>query len=236
MYHEFYWDWDAWKNDKGIRKLSLEARGLWFEMLGLMARVNNYGVLVSVRGERLKVADLALLVGADENRVKKCLDELEWNDIFSRTPEGTIYCRRMVRKDESKEAKLSIEDVMEYGQKIGATPFLCRKFYGYYDRRDWKNKHGAEIEWRVTLSDWKDRDNQPQMSSPINSCSSPPRATSPLYDATMALNNARNESDVVLQCALAFHSAEVVELALQAIDSVELSLRVAKLTMDNPYD
>jgi len=97
------WDWSAWHSEKGLQLCSLEARGLWFEILGIMAQAKPKGCLVS-NGKNIGLEELAKLVNDDKDRVEKALAQLEHHGIFSRLVENnTIYCRRMYKKKKIKK-------------------------------------------------------------------------------------------------------------------------------------
>lgn len=84
--------------DAGVRACSLVAYGLWKRMLNLMHDGAPYGHLTS-RGKAMEISELARLVGASSTTVKKALAELEDRGVFSRTDQGVIYSRRMVRDE-----------------------------------------------------------------------------------------------------------------------------------------
>src|SRR5262245_8608246 len=84
------------RNDPAVRMCSLAARGLWWEMICVMHTCEPYGHLVAA-GLPIKPEELARIVGEGARDVKRWLGELESKAVFSRTAEGIIYCRRMVR-------------------------------------------------------------------------------------------------------------------------------------------
>jgi len=89
-----FW-WQDHQREMGLRMCSMAARGLWLEMLCLMHEADGYLLL---GGKALDAKQLAFLVGGCSAReVTKYLTELERNRVFSRTEDGIIYCRRMVR-------------------------------------------------------------------------------------------------------------------------------------------
>ena len=94
-----------WRSDACVRLCSLAARGLWMEMLGIMHDAEPYGHLL-VNGKTLTNRQLANQVGGGitEQDIINLLSELEEAGVFSRTTEGVIYSRRMVR-DRQKEAE-----------------------------------------------------------------------------------------------------------------------------------
>ena len=91
-----------WRAEPALRMVSLEARGLWIECMCLMHEAEPYGHLI-VRGAALETAQLASIVGASEQVIRSCLHELEEAGVLSVKPDGTVYCRRMVRDAKNRE-------------------------------------------------------------------------------------------------------------------------------------
>lgn len=85
-----------WRSDPRLRMCSLAARGLWLELIALMHEAETYGHLL-VGGITPSTRQLSSLVSATERELKEHLAELETAGVFSRTDEGIIYSRRMVR-------------------------------------------------------------------------------------------------------------------------------------------
>ncbi len=104
--------------DSGVRSVSLAARGLWADMLCLMHQSAHPGHLAQSSGQAFSDAQLARIVGGAAAEVAKLLRELEDSSVFSRTPEGVIFCRRMVR-DTDKRDKCA-----EAGRRGGGNPNL----------------------------------------------------------------------------------------------------------------
>ena len=104
-----------WRRDTAVQVCSLEARGLWHEMLCIMHDGTPYGHL-SIEGQPVSVEQLARLVGANPPRVRKLLAELEAHNVFSRNDENPalIYSRRMVRDEHKRDVAAS------EGQKGGS--------------------------------------------------------------------------------------------------------------------
>lgn len=98
--------WADWREDRKLRACSLAAKGLWIEMLALMGGDDEYGHLHSPEGGPMTADELALFVFAKTEDVQAALDELERRGVFSRTEQGVIYSRRMVR-DGDQFAKFS---------------------------------------------------------------------------------------------------------------------------------
>lgn len=92
-----------WQADEGLRQCGLPARGLWIELIAVMHKSPIYGHLL-IAGRKPTDAQIAHSVGSDVRLVAKCLEELEAWEVFSRTPEGVIWSRRMVEDQRKAEA------------------------------------------------------------------------------------------------------------------------------------
>lgn len=90
-----------WRADPQLRLCGLAARGLWAEMLCLMHTAEPYGHLV-INGRPLSDAQLAGLCGVPVADVAPLLRELEDAGVFSRTDDGILFCRRMIRDDQKR--------------------------------------------------------------------------------------------------------------------------------------
>ena len=96
----FYWS--DWRADPGLRLCSLAARGLWADMLSIMHEAEPYGHLI-IRGVPVTEKELAKIAGGKPAEVRKLVNELEKNSVFSRNSEGIPFSRRMVRDKEISE-------------------------------------------------------------------------------------------------------------------------------------
>ncbi len=94
------WVWSDWLNEITLRMCSAEARALWADMLALASMCDPPGYLV-VGQAPMSMTQLAAVFRSTEERVVALVLELETNGVFSRTPAGVIYSRRMVRDAES---------------------------------------------------------------------------------------------------------------------------------------
>lgn len=112
------WSGSAWRADPGVRACSYAARGLWCEMLWLMAESDRRGYLQQASGSPLSPEQLARMTGGSAEEVTRLLQELEDSGVYSRTDQGVIYNRRMVR-DERKSSLCA-----QAGKKGGGSPRL----------------------------------------------------------------------------------------------------------------
>ena len=95
--HRFikFWPQD-WQNDVALNSCTISARGLWITLICVMHDADPYGHLV-VNGKTLTTQHIARISRVSEKEATKLLAELEEAGVFSRTDDGVIYSRRMVR-------------------------------------------------------------------------------------------------------------------------------------------
>ena len=96
--------WNDWANDPNLRACSLAARGLWMEMLCIMARAIPYGEL-RIERKPLSNDELARMVGATPRAVEILLQELSEKNVYSLTRKQVIYNRRMKRSRNLSETR-----------------------------------------------------------------------------------------------------------------------------------
>lgn len=109
-----------WLEEIGLRAVGLDARGLWVDMLCFMHQGEPYGHLRK-GGRDITPQELARMVGAGRTLVARLLSALEERHVFSRTDEGTIFSRRMVRDEKLRAVRA--EGGEQGGPKGGAKAF-----------------------------------------------------------------------------------------------------------------
>lgn len=100
-YSKFWWQ--DWLNDAALRMCSVAARGLWMDVLA-MAHGGVPAGHLTVNGKPASNRQIAAISRCTDKEVVRLLAELEDAGVFSRTDQGVIFSRRMVR-----DAKLSEE-------------------------------------------------------------------------------------------------------------------------------
>lgn len=85
-----------WRADPRLKMCSASARGVWIEMICLMHEATPYGHLL-IHGQSPNEAQLASLTGIPSADLPDMIAELERMGVFSRTREGVIYSRKLVR-------------------------------------------------------------------------------------------------------------------------------------------
>jgi hypothetical protein len=99
---------------------SAGARALWIDMLCLMHEGEPYGHL-TILGRPMTTDVLAKLVGESAAAVKRWVNELRDNAVFSETDDGLIFSRRMVRDERVREVRAAGGQAgAEHGSKGGS--------------------------------------------------------------------------------------------------------------------
>ena len=109
-----------WMKDPAVRSLTPAARGIWIDMLCLMFESPRRGHLENSQGKPVSPEKLARMLGVPAKQLQGLLEELEEEGVFSRTDEGTIFCRRMVRDEAFRSARAQCG-------KLGGNPSLRAK-------------------------------------------------------------------------------------------------------------
>ncbi len=110
------WWWQDWQRDPALRMCSPAARGIWMDLLAIMFDAEPCGHLL-VNGRQPTERQLAAVCGASLEELTSCLSELEEAGAFSRSEDGIIFNRRMVRDK-------AISDEASANGKMGGNPTL----------------------------------------------------------------------------------------------------------------
>lgn len=109
-----------WLSEESLRLVSVAARGLWIDLLCLMAKNERRGYLELNGGVNPTPTQLARLVGVPANEVEALLTELKQAGTCSIDEKGVLFSRRLVRDTELYNQAVS------YGKK-GGNPRLTRR-------------------------------------------------------------------------------------------------------------
>ena len=153
-----------WLSDEALRSCSVEARGLWVDMLCLMAKSESHGHLL-IGGKPARAEQIARIVGLLPQKTMELMDELNSSGVFSFDKE-TIISRRMVKdervrkSDASRKMRMRHSDVRPMSsecptesprQRLEAQRLEARK-----EREGLRPSHAEwiafanEIGWRLT--------------------------------------------------------------------------------------
>lgn len=114
----YQWYPGDFKRDVAVQACSFEARGLWREMMDLMHDGEPYGHLTA-GGIPIKIEELSRIIGKKTREVRAWMDELESRKVFSRTNDGVIFSRRMVRDHDIRSKRAA-------GGSKGGNPKLLK--------------------------------------------------------------------------------------------------------------
>lgn len=114
-YARFYFsDLDA---EPTLKLCSWDSCWFWIKMLGLMHASPQRGYLLKANGEPYTESELVTCVaGASLERVRTALFELGANGVYSKTRNGHIYCRKIV-KGELRAKNLDRDKKSKSGDK-----------------------------------------------------------------------------------------------------------------------
>jgi len=91
-----------WLSDEAVRSCSLEARGLWIDMLALMSKSEDHGHLL-IGGRPASADQLARIVGISPQKITELMDELYAAGVFSFSKD-VIISRRMVKDERTRKS------------------------------------------------------------------------------------------------------------------------------------
>ena len=103
--------WPAYQHypgdfERDLAGNSLAAQGLWIRMLGWMHQNEAHrGFLELPNGEPMTEKQISLRIGRSLKEVRPLLAELKSFGVFSVTPSGALYCRRMARETHISEVR-----------------------------------------------------------------------------------------------------------------------------------
>lgn len=114
-YIKFYFR--DWQSNSELQSCSVAARGVWIELMCIMAQCERFGYLER-DGKPIDVGTIGRLIRVDNPTLNPLLLELESAGVFSRCGlTGAIFSRRMVRDFETAQK------FCEFGRK-GGNPSL----------------------------------------------------------------------------------------------------------------
>ena len=142
-----------WLSDESLRSCSIGARGLWMDLLAMMAKSNTHGFLL-IGGSPASVEQISRIIGEDSQTTRKLLQELEANGVFSRDEKNVVFSRRMRRDEAVRESDR--ERQIRHRSKNPESKKECPK-------RDIKSKRPSREEWieyAKTISGWNVADDE----------------------------------------------------------------------------
>ena len=93
-----------WMSHPGLRMCEIAARGLWADMMCIMAEGTPHGYL-AINGKGILPPALARRVGESLPDVEGWLAQLEEHEVYARDDSGLIYSPRMVRAEQLRQVR-----------------------------------------------------------------------------------------------------------------------------------
>jgi hypothetical protein len=94
-----------WRSDIELQSCSLEARGLWIELICLMHLGTPYGYLTANTADKPTDNQVAKWVGIHPVKYRKLLKELLDRKVAKIDEQGRIYCKRMLEDQQLRETR-----------------------------------------------------------------------------------------------------------------------------------
>jgi hypothetical protein len=118
-----------WQAEPTLRTCSLASKGLWIEMLGLMAHSVRHGYLCKMNSlDPMPPEDLAKFIAQPLDEIMRLLQELEGNGVFSRTCDGLIYSRRLLKDAKARKRNCKYTFKRRQNETITHSPHAISKY------------------------------------------------------------------------------------------------------------
>ena len=105
-----------WLRDTALRSCSMEARGLWIDMICFMHDCTPYGYL-KVNNKIISEVNLEVILGVNLSKIQRLLGELVEAGVCSIDENNCYYSKRMVEDDKVREKRAR-------GGLLGGNPAL----------------------------------------------------------------------------------------------------------------
>lgn len=104
-----------WRKDAALQSCSMAAQGLWMNLMCIAHECEPYGHLV-VNGKSMTNAQISRLAGLSLKECDKLVAELEDSGVASRSEDGALFSRRMVKDENLRNVRAAGgEGGKEYG-------------------------------------------------------------------------------------------------------------------------
>jgi hypothetical protein len=118
--HSTQWFWSDWLGDQGVRRLTLAERGLWIDLLALMAAASPAGHLCDGSGNPLSDGDIARLTNAPSaEEVGDLIASILRKGVASRDRAGRLFNRRMIRDAQKRAEKEALSAKRAANGRLG---------------------------------------------------------------------------------------------------------------------
>lgn len=94
---------NSWLNDKALHKCTLDAQGLWINLICLMQKSPVRGKLLHKRGEPIKSNEIPDLIKKSDVIVEPLLQELIENKVLRTDDAGAFYSKKLLEVNDKKK-------------------------------------------------------------------------------------------------------------------------------------
>ena len=105
-----------WMTDPGLRMCSLEARGLWIDLICLMQLSEKKGFLL-IGNQKINEEKLRKMFGISKKKIEFLMTELLNYNLIKVDEDGTYFCKRIADNEHIKQVR-SIAGQMGVKQKM----------------------------------------------------------------------------------------------------------------------
>jgi hypothetical protein len=105
-----------WMTDTGIRMCSLEARGLWIDLICLMQLSDKKGFLI-IGNQKINEEKLRKMFGISKKKIQVLMTELLDYNLIKVSEDGTYFCKRIVENEHIRHIR-SVAGQIGVKQKI----------------------------------------------------------------------------------------------------------------------
>ena len=142
-----------WQAEPTLRTCSLASKGLWIEMLGFMAHSVRHGYLCKVNSsEPMPPEDLGKILGQPIDEIKNLIQELEENGVFSKTDDGLIYSRRLLKDAKIRKRNCKYKSKQRENETITRSPQAASEYV--------RQRSDERPETKVQNQEYKDQRTQ----------------------------------------------------------------------------
>lgn len=143
-----------WLSDEAVRSCSIEARGLWIDMLALMAKSERHGHLL-IGGRPANSEQLARIVGLTPQKTTELMDELYAAGVFS-FEKDAIISRRMVKDERLRKSDADRQMRFRNGNVTAMSRPCHAPVTGQKPEARSQKLDRERAQVRPTLADWSD--------------------------------------------------------------------------------
>lgn len=187
-----------WRSDPDLRLCSAASRGVWIDLISLMMESAEFGHLLVKHKVKQEVKhrsptdeEIAVLTSTPVAVVREAIAELEEHGVFSRTEDGVIFSRRMVR-DQQQSLEMQARGRRGGNPKLGGGDDKDKQELNHEDKPVLKPEDKPHSHSHSHISSVPS--NEGTASPPPKPPEPPPDAVKDLFDRGVAILGSKRRS------------------------------------------